>query len=117
MWDIWELSQIPTPPHKVIHADEAGWTSEDKLAFDRMILTFGGRWVEGKKNETVWGHGEEPPVKGQMRVPKYRSLADIFAEYDDTWDLSKFAKAAGAMFTDADMDAVIEAAYADDVLF
>lgn len=115
MWDVWELSQIPTPPHKVIHADEAGWSAEDKFAFDRMILTFGGRWVAGKKAETVWGKPEEPPSKGQVRMPKYSTLSEVFAEYDETHAMTKFAPM--SVIPESDITAVLEEAFGDEVLF
>lgn len=115
MWDVWELSQIPTPPHKVIHADEAGWSAEDKFAFDRMILSFGGRWVASKRNETIWGYPDKPPADGQARMPKYGTLAEIFAEYDETSGVTKFRSIED--IAGIDIDAVMESAFGDEVLF
>lgn len=114
MWDVWELSQIPRAPHEVAGFGDDGWSPEHKFAFDRMILAFGGRWVKGKLNETEWGAAEEPP-KGKVRVPKYRSMADVFAEYDETQAMTKFAQAVS--LPDVDMTAVMEEAFGDEVLF
>ncbi len=114
MWDVWELSQIPRAPHEVAGFGDAGWSDEDKFAFDRMILAFGGRWVKRKLDETEWGAAEDAP-KGKVRVSKYRSMADVFAEYDETHAMTKFAPM--AVISDVDMAAVFEDAYGDEVLF
>ena len=115
MWDVWELSQIPRAPHEVAGFGDAGWSDEDKFAFDRMILTFGGRWVKNKMDETVWGVSEEPPSKDKVRVPKYRSLAAVSAEYDETHARTKFAPT--GVVPDIDMSAVMAEAFEEDVLF
>jgi len=80
-----------------------------------MILAFGGRWVKGKLNETTWGEPEDPPAKGKVRVAKYRTLADVFAEYDETVSATKFMPQ--ALAPDVDMTAVLEDAFGDEVLF
>ena len=110
MWDVVELAEMPRAPHEVIFADEDGWSASDRFQFDRMILTF-KRWVANKKAETV---PYTPEKDAEPQKPKYQSMYEIWDEYDSTADISKFAS---LLIPDIDVDAVIEDAFGDDVLF
>ena len=93
---------------------EAGWSSEDRLAFDFGMVWF-GQWVEARRSETV--QVKRPKHDdGMMSQPKYGSLADIFEQYDDTWAMTKFVPPPDAISED-DLAAVIEAAFGDEILF
>lgn len=116
MWELTELAMMPRLPSEVAEKYYGmRFTEASRLDFDKGMLWY-RRWVEGKRNETTWGASEEPPGKGQVRVPRYRTMEEIYAEYDDTWDRSKFASPIDGA-PDFDMDAVIEDAFGDDVLF
>lgn len=114
MWDIWELSQIPRAPHSVAGFGGDAWSDEQKLAFDRMILTF-GRLVEAKKHETIRVKRDKSD-DGMMDKLKYETLAQIFDTYDDTWGMTKFAQYVPVIPPEV-MAEVLENAFADDVQF
>lgn len=97
----------------MLELKEAGWTAKARLDFNLGMLWYGD-WVEAKKSEQVWvKHTDEH--KGMSPRPKYESMNQILAEYDDTMGMTKFAQQ--AVIPAIDMDAVIEAAYGDDIQF
>lgn len=116
MWELTELAMMPRLPSEVAESHYGmRFTGESRNDFDRGMLWY-RRYVEGKRNETMWGRSEDPPSKGMVRIPKYQTMEEIYAEYDDTWDLSKFAPSIEET-AEFNIDAVIEEAFGDDVLF
>ena len=114
MWDMIDLAtmagMLPSEVAEAHYGVDFSVTS--RLTFDRGMLWY-KRWVESKKSETI---PYTPDKNAKSQKPKYGSMSEIFALYDDTWDLSKFATVA-EVISEAGMADVIEAAFGDDVLF
>lgn len=113
MWKVWKLSQLPRLPSDVLRLRESGWTGDEVLDFDLGMLWFGD-WIEAKKGEQVWvKHSDEH--KGMSPKPKYETLGQVFELYDETRGMTKFAPQ--AVVPVFEIDAVIDDAFGDDILF
>lgn len=80
---------------------DAGYSKAACLDFDLSVRSL-SRWAEERGNETEWGTEPEPP-KGKVRVPKYRTLAELLdldmkrGADDLTPDVEKDAQAAALL--------------------
>lgn len=94
-------------------AGVGGADPSQQLDFDLGVLWF-TQWVESKRDEVVWVK-QTDEHKGMMAKPRYKSLDDIWALYDETVGMTKFAPQAPV--SEAYMAEIAELAFADDVLF
>lgn len=102
---------MPRLPSDVLRLRSQGFNDREVFSFDRGMLAF-ERWIEAKKAEVVYVTPEDRG--GKVPSPRYETLGQIFAQYDVTPEGLGYQPTVAPQ---VDIEAVLEAAYGNDVMF